>query len=200
MQDGKTADRIVDCADDLFYRQGFEATSFADIAAAVGISRGNFYYHSTATDALLEAVIARRMANTTAMLRDWEIAGEGPAERIRSFIDILIRNRDKIEQYGCPVGSLSTELAKLNHTAQDEAARIFTLFRVWLRRQFEKLGRASDADALAMHLLVRSQGVATLSAAYRDPAFVEREVTSMCAWLSAITEPGASAPSSTHQH
>ena len=200
MQDGKTADRIVDCADDLFYRQGFEATSFADIAAAVGISRGNFYYHYKAKDDLLEAVIARRMANTTAMLRDWEIAGEGPAERIRSFIDILIRNRDKIEQYGCPVGSLSTELAKLNHTAQDEAARIFTLFRVWLRRQFEKLGRASDADALAMHLLVRSQGVATLSAAYRDPAFVEREVTSMCAWLSAITEPGASAPSSTHQH
>lgn len=200
MQDGKTADRIVDCADDLFYRQGFEATSFADIAAAVGISRGNFYYHYKAKDDLLEAVIARRMANTTAMLRDWESAGDDPAERIRSFIDILIRNRDKIEQYGCPVGSLSTELAKLNHTAQDEAARIFTLFRVWLRRQFEKLGRASDADALAMHLLMRSQGVATLSAAYRDAAFVEREVTSMCAWLSAITEPGASAPSFTQQH
>lgn len=200
MQDGKTADRIVDCADDLFYRQGFEATSFADIATAVGISRGNFYYHFKAKDDLLEAVIARRMASTSAMLWDWEIAGEGPAERIRSFIDILIRNRDKIEQYGCPVGSLSTELAKLNHTAQDEAARIFTLFRAWLRRQFERLGREADADAFAMHLLVRSQGVATLSAAYRDPAFVEREVTSMCAWLSAITEPGASAPSSTHQH
>ena len=70
----------------------------------------------------------------------------------------------------------------------------------YLNRQFEKLGRASDADALAMHLLMRSQGVATLSAAYRDAAFVEREVTSMCAWLSAITEPGASAPSFTQQH
>ena len=186
---------IVVCADDLFYRQGFEATSFADIAAAVGISRGNFYYHFKAKDDLLEAVIARRVANTTAMLQDWETAGEDPAERIRSFIQILIRNRDKIEQFGCPVGSLSTELAKLKHGAQDEAAQIFTLFRVWLRRQFERLGRAVDADALAMHLLVRSQGVATLSAAYRDTAFVDREVASMCAWLAAETGPGPSAPS-----
>lgn len=200
MKNKDTREEIVDCADDLFYRQGYEATSFADIAGAVGISRGNFYYHFKAKDDLLEAVIARRMANTEAMLRDWEISGEDPAERIRSFIDILIRNRDKIEQFGCPVGSLSTELAKLSHGAQDEAARIFTLFRVWLRRQFERLGRADDADALAMHLLVRSQGVATLSAAYRDAAFVDREVASMYAWLAAETEPATSALSSTHQH
>jgi len=200
MQDGKTAERIVDCADDLFYRQGFEATSFADIAAAVGISRGNFYYHYKAKDDLLEAVIARRMANTSAMLRDWESAGDDPAERIRSFIHILIRNRDKIEQFGCPVGSLSTELAKLNHDAQDEAARIFTLFRTWLRRQFERLGREADADALAMHLLVRSQGVATLSAAYRDPAFVEREVASMCDWLADEAARGVTVPSSAKLH
>lgn len=195
MKSKDTRADIIDCADDLFYRQGFEATSFADIAAAVGISRGNFYYHFKTKDDLLEAVIARRVANTTAMLQDWETAGEDPAERIRSFIQILIRNRDKIEQFGCPVGSLSTELAKLKHGAQDEAARIFTLFRVWLRRQFERLGRAVDADALAMHLLVRSQGVATLSAAYRDAAFVDREVASMYAWLAVETGPGPSAPS-----
>lgn len=200
MSGQKTRDFIVQTADDLFYRQGFEATSFADIAAAVGISRGNFYYHFKAKDDLLEAVIERRMANTSEMLQDWEIADEDPAERIRNFIQILIRNRDKIEQFGCPVGSLSTELAKLNHGAQDEAARIFTLFRVWLRRQFERLGRAADADALAMHLLVRSQGVATLSAAYRDAAFVDREVASMCAWLAVETAAGASTPPSTHQH
>ena len=30
-------------ADELFYKQGFEHTSFADVAEAVGISRGNFY-------------------------------------------------------------------------------------------------------------------------------------------------------------
>jgi AcrR family transcriptional regulator len=37
-----TRERIVDAADTLFYQRGFEKTSFADIADAVGLSRGNF--------------------------------------------------------------------------------------------------------------------------------------------------------------
>ncbi|MGD9385294.1 MAG: TetR/AcrR family transcriptional regulator, partial [Thioalkalispiraceae bacterium] len=37
--------RIVAAADQLFYQHGYENTSFSDIADAVGISRGNFYYH-----------------------------------------------------------------------------------------------------------------------------------------------------------
>ena len=40
-----TRQDIVEKADLLFYQHGFENTSFADIADAVGISRGNFYYH-----------------------------------------------------------------------------------------------------------------------------------------------------------
>lgn len=39
-----TRQEIVEKADLLFYQRGFENTSFADIADAVGISRGNFYY------------------------------------------------------------------------------------------------------------------------------------------------------------
>jgi AcrR family transcriptional regulator len=35
-------DSIIEAADGLFYREGFEHTSFADIAGAVRISRGNF--------------------------------------------------------------------------------------------------------------------------------------------------------------
>lgn len=40
-----TRQQIVEAADGLFYERGFEATSFADIAGIVGLSRGNFYYH-----------------------------------------------------------------------------------------------------------------------------------------------------------
>ena len=40
-----TREQIVLAADQLFYEQGFEHTSFADIADAVKLSRGNFYYH-----------------------------------------------------------------------------------------------------------------------------------------------------------
>lgn len=183
-----TRDHIVEAADQLFYQQGYEHTSFSDIADAVKISRGNFYYHFKTKDEILDAVIEARLANTQQMLEQWELAGQNPADRIRSFINILIANRADIKRFGCPVGTLTTELAKLDHTSQDEANKLFTLFRTWLRRQFTLLGRKTDADTLAMHLLARSQGVATLAAAFHDEKFIRQEVQQMYAWLDSQTE------------
>lgn len=183
MPEQRTKDHIIAAADQLFYQQGYEHTSFADIADAVQISRGNFYYHFKTKDEILDAVIERRLTDTRAMLERWEIAGDTPAARIRSFIDMLIANRAAIKRHGCPVGTLCTELAKLGHAAQEDAKALFALFRVWLCRQFELLGRKADADELAMHLLARSQGVATLANAFHEEAFIRHEVGQMHAWL-----------------
>lgn len=188
-----TRDHIVEAADNLFYQQGYEHTSFSDIADAVQISRGNFYYHFRTKDEILDAVIEARLANTQKMLDQWELEGQTPADRIRSFIHILIANRADIKRFGCPVGTLTTELVKLGHDSQAEASKLFTLFRTWLRRQFTLLGRKADADTLAMHLLARSQGVATLAAAFHDEKFIRQEVKQMCAWLDSYAA-GATQP------
>lgn len=188
MGDKTTRDHIVEAANQLFYRKGYGHTSFSDIADAVKISRGNFYYHFKTKDEILDAVIEARLANTRKMLDQWEIEGKQPMDRIRNFINILIANRADIKRYGCPVGTLCTELAKLNHPSQGEANRLFTLFRTWLRRQFELLGRKADADALAMHLLARSQGIATLASAFHDEKFIKQEVRQLYDWLRSRTE------------
>lgn len=187
----ETRRKIVGVADRLFYECGFEATSFADIAKDVCLSRGNFYYHFKTKDEILDAVIEQRMANTRAMLQAWEQQAASPADCIRSFIHILIANRAKIMAYGCPVGTLCNELAKLDHRAKDDATGLLTLFREWLCRQFTRLGREADADALALHVLMGSQGVATLATAFRDEAFIRREVAGMEAWLLAQCPEGS---------
>lgn len=179
----KTRDQIIDAADDLFYRRGYAHTSFADIAGAVDISRGNFYYHFKAKDQILDAVIAQRVVDTEQMLADWAAESDDPADRICSFIHILIRNQGDIERFGCPVGTLNTEMRKLDHPAGEQAQRLFALFRDWLTVEFDRLGLGSSAEHLALHLLARSQGVATLSNTFQDREFVDREVTSMRDWL-----------------
>jgi len=191
MSERTTRDQIVEAADRLFYRRGYEHTSFSDIADIVRISRGNFYYHFKTKDEILDAVVGARLANTRRMLERWEIEGKTPADCIRSFIDMLIANRADIKRYGCPVGTLCTELAKLDHSSRGEANKLFTLFRTWLRRQFELLGREKDADALAMHLLARSQGIATLASAFHDEKFIRQEVKQMHDWLRSHAESAA---------
>jgi AcrR family transcriptional regulator len=188
MSEKSTRVRIVEAADRLFYRQGYDHTGFSDIAGEVKISRGNFYHHFKSKDDILEAVIDERLANTLQMLDRWESEGESPADSIRSFIHMLVANQADIMSFGCPVGTLSTELAKLNHGSQPDACKLFTLFRTWLRRQFVLLDRAADADRLAMHLLARSQGVATLANAFHDEGFVGHEVETMCEWLDTCIE------------
>lgn len=186
MGDKQTRDHIVEAADRLFYENGYEHTSFAHIADSVKISRGNFYYHFRSKDEILDAVITLRLANTQRMLEQWEHEAQTPIERIRKFIDMLIVNQAPILRHGCPVGTLCTELAKLNHAGRAQANTLFTLFRTWLKRQFVALGRQSDADALAMHLLGRSQGVATLANALGDKRFVRREVQQLHTWLEQV--------------
>lgn len=178
-----TRDLIVERADTLFYEGGFAATSFADIAASVGISRGNFYHHFKTKDAILDAVISRRIARTRHMLDEWQAQGAAPRERIGAFAHMLIANRSRIMAYGCPVGTLCSELAKLDHSAGHRAAEIFGLFRDWLAGQFRALGMGAQAEALAMHLLVWSQGVAVMAAALNDEAFIHREVAGIVQWL-----------------
>lgn len=181
-----TRDQIVEKADTLFYEGGFEATSFADIATAVGISRGNFYHHFKTKDDILDAVISRRMEKTRAMLDGWR--SEGPRERILSFIEMLIANRARIMAFGCPVGTLCSELAKLDHAAQHRAADILGLFRDWLAEQFRALGAGARAEALALHLLAWSQGVATLATAFRDESFIRGEVAGIEHWLAGLPD------------
>lgn len=189
-----TRELIADAADELFYRRGFEKTSFADIAGQVGISRGNFYYHFKTKDDILAAVIALRAAKTRTMLETWADKGKTPSERLGLFAEMLIKNRKNIQRFGCPVGTLCAELAKLEHASQGDAGMIFGQFRQWLREQFEAMGRTDDADALAMHLLARSQGIAALANAFHDEDFLRHEVGLIDAWLQSLRSSGRKQP------
>lgn len=184
-----THDRIIEAADQLFYKHGYEHTSFADIADVVKISRGNFYHYFKSKDEILNAVIDQRLANTQRMLDEWEARESKPNHRILCYIHILFTNGDKIKRYGCPVGTLTTELSKLNHESKAQANRLFTLFKGWLCKQFELLGfENEEANELAMHVLSWSQGVATLFNAFPDKKFVEWEVRHMEDWIKQLEE------------
>lgn len=99
------------------------------------------------------------------------------------YVEIVLTDRADIQDHGCPVGTLTTELAKPEHAVPGRAGCLFTLFRGWLREQFALLAPAEQADGLAMHVLAFGQGVAVTANAFRDEAFVRREVDRMRDWL-----------------
>ena len=188
MAASSTRENIITAADRLFYEHGYEYTSFADVSELVGISRGNFYYHFKTKDEILEAVIERRIAERRELLDGWAAQSASPKEGVALFIRNLQANRQDILDCGCPVGTLFSELSKLGHPSQIGARQLFDVFRDWLRERFEEMGRGADADALALHVLARSQGASVIANAYPEGGFMDREVDDMLAWLDTVAE------------
>ena len=48
-----TKQRIVQAANQLFYRKGFSQTSFSDVVAEADVPRGNIYYYFKSKEEIL---------------------------------------------------------------------------------------------------------------------------------------------------
>lgn len=182
----KTRAEIVECARKLFYEHGYDATSFTQIVEASGLFRGNIYHYFKTKDDILQAVVASYLDDYSALLEQWERKYKDPRTRLHAFVDMIVGRKTELVKYGCPIGSLNTELGKEHRALQNEARALFELFRLWLTGCFRDLKHEADADALALHLLGRAQGIAVISHVYQDKQLLTREIEQLKHWIDAF--------------
>ncbi len=178
--------RIIDAADNLFYRRGYNQTSFQDISEATGIPRGNFYYYFKTKDEILDAVVGSRIFEIKGMLKSCEAETNDARERLLLFTNMLQFKRDDLIESGCPIGTLSSELAKDEPALQEKSRQAFVLMRDWLQQQFEALN-VEPADSLAMDLLAKLQGASVLGCAFKDAEYINRSHQEIQGWVRAKT-------------
>ena len=180
--------RIIDAANQLFYRQGYHSTSFSDIVHASSVPRGNIYYYYKSEDEVLEAVLKQRATRIQHMLRGWNERYRTPMERLQRFLELLPDSAESLCRYGCPLGSLNAELGKLDTHLQEQVKDLFKLFEDWLTDQFAELGYAGSARELARHLLGRGQGIVMLAHVHADRHFLQQETRLLKRWLDALAQ------------
>ena len=174
--------RIIDAADQLFFKRGFNQTSFQDISDATGIPRGNFYYYFKTKEDILDAVLQVRRDLFIAQLKQIEIDTTNPLERLTKLADMLDVNSEDILASGCPIGSLSTELAKGSQELQTKSKVVFQAIKQWASEQFSAMGVERPDDA-AMDLLAWMQGVTVMACAFKDVSFLQRSLQALKQWL-----------------
>src|SRR5581483_8261607 len=113
-----TKDRILDAAERLFAREGLEATSLRAITAEANVNLAAVNYHFHSKDALIRAVIRRRIGPVNekrlAMLDECEAAaGDGPLP-LDSVIDAFVRpvleiSRSHAREFGPLMGRMYAE-------------------------------------------------------------------------------------------
>ncbi|MEU4597460.1 TetR/AcrR family transcriptional regulator [Nocardia sp. NPDC023988] len=181
-------ERLVEAAARVFYEQGIEKTTIADIATAADVPVGNVYYYFKTKDQFVHAVIethASTLAEVVAKLAPLPT----PAERLKAMVDSWVDQRDLAARFGCPTGSLAAELDKRPDGFGGEPARLMSLLIDWARDQFTELGRP-DAAELAVAFVAAYQGISLITNTFRDPDLMVTEGDRLKRWIDEVAGRG----------
>lgn len=177
--------RIIQAADRLFYSRGYNQTSFSDISDETGIPRGNFYYYFKTKDDILDAVVGSRVEFYRDMLNKCNQYSSDAKARLKRFIEAPLSQEDQVIHYGCPIGSLGSELVKdQDHDISKEKLTIvFNVIKDWAIEQFNNMGLAEKAHEHAMDLLAKMQGFTLIASVYSDREYLRRATRDTQSWI-----------------
>ncbi|TCO44811.1 TetR/AcrR family transcriptional regulator [Actinocrispum wychmicini] len=177
-------DRLVASAADLLHRNGVSATTIADIAHAADVPVGNVYYYFKTKDDLVRAVIRTQADQVGAML-GLVSALPSPAGRLKALVSQWDQMRDVVARYGCPFGTLVSELDRRDDGIDVEAAEPIQRILDWTETQFRHLTpRHARENAIA--LVAGVQGGALLANSMRDPSLMTGQVRHLERWIDTL--------------
>jgi AcrR family transcriptional regulator len=131
-----TKDRILDAAECLFARDGFDATSLRAITAEAKVNLAAVNYHFQTKEALVQAVIKRRMspvnAQRLALLDAYEADAAGAAVALDNIMNAFLR--PVIEMCGNHAQGIVPLIGRLYTEPGDFAPRLY-------KQQFEHLAQ-----------------------------------------------------------
>jgi TetR/AcrR family transcriptional repressor of nem operon len=177
-------ERLVAAAKKTIHEQGVEKTTLADIAVAADVPVGNVYYYFKTKDALVAAVLDDYGSSYDGLSAKLE-RQPTPQARLKALVQVLTERSEFLTAYGCPVGSLSSELDKRDDGLRTQAATVLSLLIDWSQEQFQALGR-QDARELAVALIAAYEGVTLLASTLRDPALISTEAGRLEHWIDTL--------------
>jgi len=159
--------RLLDVADDLFYRDGFHAVGLDRILRDVGVTKTTFYNHFESKESLILEVLKVRdrwwREEFPALLR--KHGGDSPRKQLLTIFDVLEEMFATDTFNGCIFINVAVEFP-LRHDPIHQAAAEHKKLMELMLRDLALRARATDPIALAEQLSLLMEG-----------AFITRQVT-----------------------
>ena len=164
------AERILNTACDLFYREGVRAVGIQRVIDEAGIAKASLYAHYASKDDLVAAFLTRQADRWRAAV-DERLSDPSldPRAKLLAIFDLQAERIGSPVFRGCPFQNTGSEIADAGHPARVVAAD----YRRWLQDLFASLVRDAgirDADLVAGALIVLHDGAAASAYASGDPA------------------------------
>jgi TetR/AcrR family transcriptional regulator, transcriptional repressor for nem operon len=179
----QTRRRIVAAAADLILQQGVAGTTLDDVRAEAEVSSSQIYHYFADKEALVRAVVDYRAQTVVGEIHEPMLAAIEGIDGLRAWRDTIVSIQEAAGCLGgCPLGSLGSELAELDHVARGDVAAGCSRWEAAIRACLQgmsdrgQLVPAADPGQLATAMLAALQGGLLL-------AQIERSVRPLAAAL-----------------
>ncbi|WP_042390915.1 TetR/AcrR family transcriptional regulator [Streptacidiphilus melanogenes] len=176
--------RLLNAAAQLLHQQGVERTTLAEIAQLAAVPTGGVYYYFKTKDDVIAAVIDAHAEQMQAGFAGIEAGHHDPKSRLKALVREFAAQHELIAQFGCPLGTLCSELDKRDEEPSP-AADLMHLPIAWAEQQYQALGR-DDAHELALDLMAAYEGSALLANTMRDPQILTSAARRIAAAIDAL--------------
>ena len=170
---------VLEQAMQVFWQQGYEATSIRDLTAATGLGRGSLYGAFGDKEGLFLAVLDHYEQSVQAQLGEC-LQNPDPKVALASLFEQMVT---RMGTGAYPAGCLNTNTTlecssrsdRINRTIAERLGKIeSSIYEVLLRAQTQgSLPIGLDIRALSRFFLAISQGIAVLNKAFADPSVIK---------------------------
>ena len=182
MNTATTRDQLLEHAQCLIRRRGYNGFSYRDLADHVGVKTASIHYYFPAKDDLLIAVIDKYAAQVYAMLHG--IDKSLPANERLAGYAALFRGgpTDQI----CLCGMLAADFASLSDRARQSVQAFFRMHETWLAEVVAagvadgSLKSCGDTAADGRWLFAAFQGALMGSRLFQDQQRLDDVITAVC--------------------
>jgi TetR/AcrR family transcriptional regulator, transcriptional repressor for nem operon len=169
-----TAQRILDVAEQLVQRRGYNGFSYADIAGELGITKASLHYHFASKAELGEALIERYSARFAEALERIDGACAGARAKLDAYAGLYadVLRGDRM----CLCGMLAAEYQTLPQSMRRSVIRFFDHNVTWLAdvlaegRSAGVLSFSGDPSDASQTILGALQGAMLVARPYGDLA------------------------------
>ena len=169
-----TPTRILDVAERLVQRRGFNGFSYADVATELDVTRASLHYHFAGKAELGRALIERYAGGFSDSLTEIDARDTDAPSKLAAYAEIYaeVLRRERM----CLCGMLAAEYETLPPSMRDAVIQFFDDNEVWVQRILEQgeqegtMRLDAGASEIARSIVSALEGAMLVSRPYGDVA------------------------------
>jgi len=150
---------------ELFWKQGYEATSLEELLAAMGMGKGSMYHNFGNKRDVFKLALNKFIKDFNVWFESEISKAKDPVAFIKEYFRNIPKQSAEAHKKGCFLGNTLAELACIDSGLEKEAAehleRIEHIFYKYIRegQRMGKIRSKEDARLLARHLINLWNGI-----------------------------------------